>query len=949
MAGETETGLRAGGQAGADSAVNVARLSPPKRSNAARLFGYDVFISFALGPPPRGTQSYASDLARRLRERDFTVFFSEDEAPPGELLDDALRVALHRSKTLVVIANRATLETPRWVRTEVEEFRTRHPARPIVSISVGGALQDRDLATRVREWLSVDDKIWLDETDEAVERGIASEALVDRLATAPMRFRSNVSWRWVVRVVVASLVLLAIALAVAAKMATDSAERARAELRRAVSLRLAAEAPAILSGARREGDERALLQLVAARRLAGGAAVDGSLLDAMLRRRYLIKLIPTDAPVNSVSFSPDGSRIASGDRDFLIPGIPLGMGNNVRLWNARTGEAIGGPLGGHTEMINAVAFSPDGRRLASASYDGTIRFWNPTTGQPVSAAFEAHAGSVNAIAFSEDGTRLVSGHSDETIRLWNVQTGQSIGEPLHGHELSVDAVAFSRDGTRIASGSSRPSLRLWDATTRQSLGMGDAGSVMSMAFSPDGSRIIAGGRQILVASGDKDDDLRLWDARTGEPIGDALKGHQQTVNGVAWSRDGTLVASASVDTTIRLWKAETAQPIGTPIEGHMQPVNSVEFSHDSRRLVSGGDDSTIRVWDVKGDGSIGIRLQQATSEALCVAFTRDGARIVSGHRDGKLRFWDHRTGRVVGETSGENLGAVQCLAVSPDGERIAAGHQDGLLRLWDARMGSLLGKPFEGHRGSILTVAWNPDGARIASGGFALEQRRSTDHVVRLWEARTGQLIRALEGHTRAIATVAFTPDGRWLVSASDDLRFWDLVGGGRVRAPLKGGGLMAINADGSRIVESGSGDGGVLRLWDANTGQPLGAPLDGHSQGLTSVAFSPDGSRIVSGSRDGTMRVWDAETQSVIGVALEGHPTDITSIAFSTDGTQLVSCSTDGIRVWPAPQRWADVLCSKMTRNMSRAEWREWVSPEVEYVVQCPGLPVPPDAPKRR
>src|SRR5215217_1506091 len=112
-----------------------------QRGFAARLFGYDLFISFALGPPPRGTQSYASDLARRLRERDFTVFFSEDEAPPGERLDGALRAALHRAKTLVVIANRGTLDDQRWVRTEVEEFRNRHPARPVVSISVGGALR----------------------------------------------------------------------------------------------------------------------------------------------------------------------------------------------------------------------------------------------------------------------------------------------------------------------------------------------------------------------------------------------------------------------------------------------------------------------------------------------------------------------------------------------------------------------------------------------------------------------------------------------------------------------------------------------------------------------------------------------------------------------------------------------------------------------------------------
>jgi hypothetical protein len=145
-------------------AAGAAPKRAPKRSNAARLFGYDIFISFALGPPPRGTQSYASDLARRLRERDFTVFFSEEEAPPGEHLDSTLRTALYRAKTLVVIANRGTLLEPRWVRKEVEEFRARHPDRPVISINIGGVLQDPVIGDNAQEWLGFRDKIWLDES-----------------------------------------------------------------------------------------------------------------------------------------------------------------------------------------------------------------------------------------------------------------------------------------------------------------------------------------------------------------------------------------------------------------------------------------------------------------------------------------------------------------------------------------------------------------------------------------------------------------------------------------------------------------------------------------------------------------------------------------------------------------------------------------------------------------
>ena len=167
----------------------------PRRGFAARLFGYDIFISFALGPPPRGTQSYASDLARRLRERDFTVFFSEDEAAPGGALSDSLRDALVRSKALVVVANRSTLQAPRWVRTEVEEYRRRHPSRPIITINVDGALQDPALDPEVHAWLDFRHRIWLDESAGSVGDGIASTALVERLALAPTRARSSVRWR----------------------------------------------------------------------------------------------------------------------------------------------------------------------------------------------------------------------------------------------------------------------------------------------------------------------------------------------------------------------------------------------------------------------------------------------------------------------------------------------------------------------------------------------------------------------------------------------------------------------------------------------------------------------------------------------------------------------------------------------------------------------------------
>jgi TIR domain len=222
------------------TAAQAGTSRPPKRNFASRIFGYDLFISFALGPPPRGTLSYASDLARRLRERDFTAFFSEDEAAPGEQLDSTLLKALYRSRTLVVVANRGTLQEPRWVRQEVEAFRSRHPDRPIIPISVGGALQSATLAEQTRQWLAFDDKIWLDEPHDAVAQGVASDEMVARLAMVPAGRSSNVKWRWVVRAIVAALVILSGA-------ATWFGIYARKEAREAKARELAAYATGSLN------------------------------------------------------------------------------------------------------------------------------------------------------------------------------------------------------------------------------------------------------------------------------------------------------------------------------------------------------------------------------------------------------------------------------------------------------------------------------------------------------------------------------------------------------------------------------------------------------------------------------------------------------------------------------------------------------------------------------
>jgi len=312
------------------TAAQAGKSSAPKRNNAARVFGYDVFISFALGPPPRGTHSYASDLARRLRERDFTVFFSEDEASPGEQLDSTLLKALLRSRALVVIANRGTLEEPRWVRTEVEQFRSRHPDRPIIPISIAGALQDATLAEQT-QWLQCNEKIWLDESDDAVAQGIASDGLVTRLALAPAGRSSNVKWRWMLGAAAAVLLVstvAAIGFGIYAQKQRVAAERNARESR---ARELAAYATEGLS----EDPERSILL---------------------------------------------GMHAANATLRFGEPPVPAAEDT---LHRAILSSHVRMTLRGHSGAVESVAWSPDGTRLATGSQDGTAKVWDALSGQGV--------------------------------------------------------------------------------------------------------------------------------------------------------------------------------------------------------------------------------------------------------------------------------------------------------------------------------------------------------------------------------------------------------------------------------------------------------------------------------------------------------------------------------------------------------------------------------------
>ena len=461
------------------------------------------------------------------------------------------------------------------------------------------------------------------------------------------------------------------------------------------------------------------------------------------------------------------------------------------------------------------------------------------------------------------------------------------------HQDAVTSVAFSPDGRRIVSGSTDNTLRLWDANTGKAIGaplQGHGGLVNSVAFSPDGRRIV---------SGSTDNTLRLWDANIGKALGAPLQGHEGPVTSVAFSPDGRRIVSGSSDNTLRLWDVTTGEAINVSQQEHKGAVMSVAFSPDGRRIASGSFDKTLRLWDATTGQPIGVPQQEHKSYVMSVAFSPDGRRIVSGSWDNTLRLWDANPDQAIGPPLQGHNGWVASVALSPDGRRIVSGSWDKTLRLWDAKTGEAIGAPLRGHQREVTSVAFSPDGRRIVSGSW--------DDTLRLWDMNTDEAIGApLQGHNSMVTSVAFSPDGRRIVSGSWDstLRLWDAPTGQPIGAPLQGHEStvtsVAFSPDGRRIV-SGSWDQ-TLRLWDANTGEAIGAPLQGHEDRVTRVAFSPDGRRIVSGSDDNTLRLWDANTGQLIGEPLQGHEGPVSSVAFSPDGRRIVSGSYDGTaRLWDA------------------------------------------------
>jgi WD40 repeat protein/serine/threonine protein kinase len=576
-----------------------------------------------------------------------------------------------------------------------------------------------------------------------------------------------------------------------------------------------------------------------------------------------------DSWVTSAQFSPDGKRILTASYD-----------GTARVWDARTGERLIEVK--HDRELSSAEFSFDGKRIVTASRDSTARVWDAETGMPLTVPLK-HGDWVGA-RFSPDGKKIVTGSRDGTARVWDVESGGLPLTPPLQHQGVVGSARFSPGGNWIVTASFDKTARVWDARTGQAVTgpLQHDATVTSAEFSPDSQRIV---------TGSVDGTARIWNAQTGEQVTQPLN-HASPVLSVRFSPDGKWIVSTSLDGTARVWSAQTGGPRTGALK-HGDRVWSAQFSRDGKRIVTASADKTARVWDAQTGRPMGEPLKHS-GRVLTAQFSPDGERIITASVDGEARVWF-----VAGEQAvtihlrhSDGLGRAQ---FSPDGRRVVTASFDHTARVWDALTGRPMTKPLW-HGSNVVSAEFSFDGKRIVTA--------SADGTARVWDAQSGLPLTDPLQHQAMVFSAHFSPDGNWVVTTSWDnnmARVWDAQTGQPRTGPLKHDDRVAsaqFSPDGKRVATASYDK--TARVWDAQTGQPVTRPL-GHGGLVHTAQFSPDGKWLVTACNDGTAHVWDAQTGELL-TRLKHSGDRVTWAQFSPDGKWIVTASLDGTaRVWDA------------------------------------------------
>ena len=658
--------------------------------------------------------------------------------------------------------------------------------------------------------------------------------------------------------------------------------------------------------------------------------------------------------VSGVAVSPDGKTVASASSD-----------GTIGLWDTATGKASHAPLKSAEGGFESVAFSPDGKYLAtgeggrSGSVGGQIVLWDVASGYMPEVLAPGGGAWVDALAFSRDGKTLAAGLANASAALYSV-AGRKTVCPSIGKKVDnqvFDTIALSPDGLQIAfgtGGGDAQALSIWSTVTCQQVGQamdtgklaglpGEGGWISGLAYSPDG-------KQLAVADGDY---LLVLDTATWLPVRDAtVIDANYYIESVSYSPDGSRIALAS-KREVELLDANTGRQVGSQLLGPRGSALSVAFGADGRSMAAGSSTGDVEVYDLQNE-PLTTKVLAGTTSVSAVAFRPDGKVLAAAGSDGVIRLWNPTTWQTIGQTPAGG-GAAGPLAFSPDGKVLASGGPDKLVHLWDAATGQQLSAPLDAEGGEVWCLAFSPNGKWLAAGGV-------TDQLS-VWEVAGGKLVTSQKYSlsmqsedfdlAKAIRSVGFMPDssGLYFTMGGGMAKFvsWGAQGPGSDwttrEVTFKTGEYNAnyiqgaMSPDGKTIA---LGNAQAIRQYDFASGNMVGLPMFGHSNTVSAMAFSPDGGLLASGGMESIVRLWDSATGQPVGLPFLGPSQGVRSLAFSPDGTQLVAVDGGGIIyvVDMVMKDWESLVCGIAARNLSGLEWGQFM-PDQPYRLTCPDQPI--------
>ena len=606
-----------------------------------------------------------------------------------------------------------------------------------------------------------------------------------------------------------------------------------------------------------------------------------------------------DSPVNAVAFSPDGKLLATVTH------------GGTTLWDTATWRPVGRPLRSRQGAWEGGDFSPDGRTLAIAGGKGHVELWNVATRKELrELSIPARATPADralaSVRFSPDGRVVAAGsQAGNHVTLWDAATGRVLGRPVAVKPPGTGGaqwISFSPDSRRIAADGAPGTVGIWAVATGRRVG-----KPLAIGSEDVDEAIFAGDGRTLVA-GDDAGSVSFLDVRTGRRVREPLSVGDKPVDAVALSPDGRLVAAASLEGPVHVWDTKTGMPYGPPLTADTSPGNDVAFSPDGRTLVSAHLRSAV-VWNMDGVHALGAPLGGARDLTTAVSFSPDGERLVAGQFDGDTIVYDTATRRPALRIHGRSV--VTAVAFHPGGRLVAMGTIDGKVRFFDPKTGATVGRALDEGNRRVWQVAFSPDGRLLAVAAdpngagpaFGLQRKQGAVH---LWDVASRQRVgRLIVPGGGSVLSIAFSRDGKLLATGSflHRLDLWDVATQSHhgKRMKVADDGLLSVSFDPSGRLVAGGGASGLTRAWRVADQRPAFPPLAGNSLLVSGASFDPRDSYLATTSVLGPTRLWDAATGLPYGDELISEkpaslqpsgdlPPLLVRNAFSPDGELLAT-----------------------------------------------------------